>query len=106
MGDFTDKELTCLECNQAFTFSADEQRRFEELGYTNEPKRCFPCRQARKNQQGGGGGRGGARGGGGPRELFDVICAECGGNAKVPFKPRGDKPVYCSKCFESHRQQR
>lgn len=58
---------------------------------------------------GGGHGHGGPRGGGGgrsfdrPRESFDVVCAECGAQTTVPFKPRGDRPVYCRDCFRSKR---
>ena len=33
--------------------------------------------------------------------MFDATCASCGKNAKVPFQPRGDRPVYCSDCFQS-----
>jgi len=33
------------------------------------------------------------------KELFDAVCANCGGVAKVPFKPNGRKEVYCSQCF-------
>jgi CxxC-x17-CxxC domain-containing protein len=36
-----------------------------------------------------------------PREYFAVICSECGNAAQVPFKPRMDKPVYCSDCFRT-----
>ena len=32
--------------------------------------------------------------------MYDVVCDECGKNCKVPFKPSGEKPVYCSDCFE------
>ena len=39
----------------------------------------------------------------GPREMHEAVCADCGGVARVPFKPRGDKPVYCSNCFSAHR---
>src|SRR6185436_18727339 len=53
---------------------------------------------------GGGGGYGGGRGGGGgPREMFSAICGECGKPTQVPFKPRGDRPVYCSDCFAKRR---
>ncbi|MDD3284911.1 MAG: hypothetical protein PHZ07_04930 [Patescibacteria group bacterium] len=43
----------------------------------------------------------GGRGGGnfGRPEMYKAICAECGENCEVPFKPTGDKPVYCSNCF-------
>lgn len=36
----------------------------------------------------------------GPREMHTAICASCGKEAQVPFVPRGDKPVYCSDCFQ------
>ena len=32
--------------------------------------------------------------------MFDAICAKCGTNCQVPFKPNGRKEVFCSKCFE------
>jgi CxxC-x17-CxxC domain-containing protein len=32
-------------------------------------------------------------------EMFKAICADCGASCEVPFKPSGDKPVYCSNCF-------
>ena len=54
----------------------------------------------------GGGGRGGFRGGGfsrGPREMFDITCSKCSKPAQVPFKPDGNRPVYCRDCFQSQR---
>jgi CxxC-x17-CxxC domain-containing protein len=43
--------------------------------------------------------------GGGPRregvELFDAICSKCGNACQVPFRPNGQKPVYCRACFGS-----
>ena len=41
--------------------------------------------------------------GGGRREMFPAVCAECGKPTNVPFKPRGDRPVYCSDCFAKRR---
>ena len=42
------------------------------------------------------------RGGDRPaREYFAVICSRCGNAAQVPFRPRMDKPVYCSDCFRA-----
>ena len=53
---------------------------------------------------GGGGGYGGGSGGGGrSREMHVVTCSSCGGEARVPFVPRGDRPVYCSDCFGQQR---
>ncbi len=101
---YQDRTLACVECNQDFIFSADDQSYHAEKGYTNEPKRCPSCRQTRRSQRynDGGGGGGGGFGGGydrGPREMHAVTCAECGKDAEVPFLPRGDRPVYCSDCY-------
>ena len=37
------------------------------------------------------------------RELTKVKCAECGDECTVPFKPTGDRPVYCRTCFSKQR---
>lgn len=34
------------------------------------------------------------------RLMFQATCDNCGNSCMVPFKPSGDKPVYCSNCFE------
>ncbi|MCK9368624.1 hypothetical protein M0R04_01465 [Candidatus Dojkabacteria bacterium] len=33
-------------------------------------------------------------------EMTDAVCADCGKSCRVPFRPTGGKPVYCSDCFE------
>ncbi len=53
------------------------------------------------NRDNRGGGRSfGKRSFGGNRQMFDATCANCGKSCQVPFRPTGDKPVYCSECFE------
>ncbi|MFH1364523.1 MAG: CxxC-x17-CxxC domain-containing protein [Candidatus Aenigmatarchaeota archaeon] len=52
--------------------------------------------------------RGGQRGGGfrrdfGPREMHKAVCAECGKECEVPFKPAEGRPVYCKECFIKKR---
>ena len=49
---------------------------------------------------------GGDRGGrsDGPAEMFKTVCSECGNSCEVPFRPSGDKPVYCNNCFSSKRE--
>ncbi len=72
------------------------------------------------DRRGGGGFRGGnsrggrpnfqkkSFGGGGFRDrevvMHKAVCSECGKNCEVPFRPTGDKPVYCSDCFSSKRE--
>ena len=99
-----DTILTCRDCGQSFTFTSGEQEFYASRGYS-EPSRCPDCRAARKAERDGGGGGygGGGYGGGGsrgPREMFTATCSSCGQEAQVPFQPSGDKPVYCSACFQ------
>ena len=103
---YQDRTLQCAECGSSFTFGAEEQEFFAEKGFQNDPKRCPACRSARKARQGGGGGFGGSYGSRPPREMHTVVCAECGKDAQVPFKPTGDRPVYCSDCFNRNRPSR
>lgn len=96
---FADKTLVCRECGREFVFTAGEQEFYQLKGLLNEPGRCPACRAARKAS---------LAATGGPearprREMHAVICAECGAEALVPFLPRGDRPVYCSPCFERVR---
>ena len=39
------------------------------------------------------------------REMFTATCASCGGEAKVPFRPREDRAVYCSECFAKMKEE-
>ncbi len=101
---FSDITLTCKDCAQPFVFTAGEQEFYQQRGLLNQPGRCPDCRGARRaggrSSNGNGGGYGGAR------ELFTATCSQCGQEARVPFQPRGDKPVYCSSCFETKRPAR
>jgi len=94
---FEDKSIQCSDCGATFTFSVEEQEFFQSRGYTNEPKRCPSCRQARKSERYGNGSYGSSR------QMFPVTCAECGKDTEVPFEPRGDKPVYCRDCYRKVR---
>ena len=89
---FEDKTLVCKDCGAEFVFTAGEQEFYNEKGFVNEPQRCKACRDARKNADKA------------PREYFTAVCEDCGGEAKVTFKPSEDRPVYCSDCFEKRRK--
>ena len=96
-----DTNLTCRDCSAMFVFSSGEQDLYASRGFDNPPSRCSPCRAQRKADREARGAAGGYRSAErGPRELFSVPCAACGQEARVPFQPSGDKPVYCSRCFE------
>ncbi len=36
------------------------------------------------------------------KKMYKVTCDKCGESCEVPFKPSGDKPVYCSNCFRKN----
>jgi CxxC-x17-CxxC domain-containing protein len=95
-----DQQLMCSDCGQAFTFSAEDQEFFRDRGYST-PKRCKPCRQAKKNEQSGSGGGGYQQRS--SAQSTSVICSGCGQQTTVPFEPRGDRPVYCQNCFQSRK---
>ena len=42
----------------------------------------------------------------GPREMHKIICADCGKEDEVPFKPTEGRPVYCRECFAKRRPPR
>ena len=90
-------DATCSDCGAAcqVPFKPTE----------GKPVRCQDCfRKNRPQRSFGGGNRGGFGGGRGgfdrrPREMHKATCAECKQECEVPFKPSGDKPVYCKECF-------
>ena len=84
---YEDKTLVCKECGANFVFTAGEQEFYAEKGFVNEPQRCKNCRDSRKNA---------AKS---ERVMYEDTCAMCGKTAKVPFKPKEGRPVYCSDCF-------
>ena len=90
---YQDKTLVCKDCGKEFVFTAGEQEFYAEKGFENEPQRCKDCRQARKNANKS------------QKEMFTAVCASCGAEAKVPFQPREDRPVYCSDCFAKMKEE-
>ena len=93
-----DKKIVCKDCGQTFLFTESEQAFYKEKNFENEPQRCSSCRSSRKQQR-----PGNRRGFSAPRELFQVTCSSCGKETKVPFRPTGDRPVYCKECYEDNR---
>ena len=51
------------------------------------------------NQSGGKGGYGDGR----PREMHKAVCSECKKECEVPFKPSGDRPIYCKDCYSQKK---
>ena len=58
------------------------------------------------NRGGNSRGGGGFRSNSGPKEMHKTTCSDCKQETEVPFKPSGDRPVYCRECFQKHRPAR
>ena len=84
-----------LHINHMYETGQNEQEFYAEKGFTNEPRRCPACRQARKQRMG-------VQNDRPQREMFPAVCAECGKETMVPFKP-SDRPVYCRECFNARK---
>ncbi len=58
--EFDDRQLTCGDCGEGYVWSAKDQEFYKAKGY-EQPKRCKPCRDAKKAQREGGQQRDGNR---------------------------------------------
>jgi CxxC-x17-CxxC domain-containing protein len=88
------KNLTCTECGAIFIFSTGEQEFFNQRNLVNEPRRCPGCRLSMRFM----------RNGRDASQLSDVSCADCQKPTRVPFKPRGLRPVFCYDCLAQRKQ--
>ncbi len=89
-----DQQLTCRDCGAEFTFTEGEQE-FYATKQLAAPQRCKACRQKRKDERLS------------TRQMHQAVCAKCGADCEVPFKPRavseGGRPVLCLNCFRADR---
>lgn len=90
-----EKTLICRDCNNPFVFSSGEQEFFLQKGLKNEPKRCPNCRLVMRVQ----------RNGDDINRTSEVSCASCGLPTRVPFRPKGYRPVYCVGCFQTKKKE-
>lgn len=35
--------------------------------------------------------------------MHKATCSDCGKECEVPFRPTGERPVFCNDCFRNHR---
>ena len=93
---YEDQTLTCRDCGNEFAWSAGEQEFYASKGLS-APTRCKDCRAKKRAA------RDAERGGmDGPRQMYDIVCSNCGKPGQVPFRPtRSD--VLCRDCFEAQR---
>ena len=46
--NYIDRDIVCVDCGETFVFTASEQEFHASKGFDNDPKRCKPCRKARR----------------------------------------------------------
>ena len=90
-----DQTITCRDCGNDFTFTEGEQE-FYASKDLSAPQRCKDCRASKKADRMAN------------RQMHDAVCAKCGNECQVPFKPRpeeeGGKPVLCKECFMASKE--
>jgi CxxC-x17-CxxC domain-containing protein len=100
---FEDKTITCVECGAEFLHTAEDQARYAERGFTNDPKRCRECREKRKveaEQQAEEGDK-------------TLTCIDCGtpfihsAKDQAYYAERGftNEPKRCRECREKRKAQ-
>jgi CxxC-x17-CxxC domain-containing protein len=109
-------DIECSACGTFFLYP-DAERAFRREHDMPRPELCPPCRAERRASRHADdlsdaevqNGRGPSRvkklavnGGPGGR-MYNATCDQCGGPARVPFVPRGDRPVYCRDCFNARK---
>ncbi|MFH1493090.1 MAG: CxxC-x17-CxxC domain-containing protein [Candidatus Omnitrophota bacterium] len=84
------QQLSAMEKKLDILISQSLKRPFEK-SYSQKPFRRFD--HSHRHDRG--------IQGNGPREktYTRVICADCNKECEIPFKPSGDRPVYCKECF-------
>jgi ATP-dependent RNA helicase RhlE len=87
-----DKTIACRDCQTEFIFTAQQQIDFEARGF-NPPSRCPECHKNRSARR--------RHTRGGDTVMHTAPCAACGKEAALPFKPSGDKPIYCDECYKA-----
>jgi CxxC-x17-CxxC domain-containing protein len=92
--EFQDKVLKCIDCGQGFVFTAGEQLFFRDKQFKNEPKRCKDCKEKRLQALGA------VHSTTVPKVETRLVCANCGKETTVPFKPTQGRPVLCRECFQ------
>jgi CxxC-x17-CxxC domain-containing protein len=95
--EFSDKVLKCIDCGQDFVFTAGEQLFFYRKQFKNDPKRCKACKGKHLQALG-------VVPSTTPSKVETrVVCAKCGKETTVPFKPTWGRPVLCRECFQQKK---
>ena len=95
-GKEMDNKIVCSVCAMAFELSEDEKVFYEKMRFIHAPRRCRICRGAENALKSAVKPE---------RIMYNAICDKCGEETQLPFKPTGDKPVYCRACFAARNKE-
>jgi len=90
------QQLSAMEQKLDILISQSSKRPFEK-SYSQESSRRFDHSHRHDSRRQGTDHR--------ERTYTRVICADCNKECEIPFKPSGDRPVYCKDCFASRRKE-
>jgi CxxC-x17-CxxC domain-containing protein len=94
--EFQDRVLKCSDCGQDFVFTAGEQSFFHDKQFKNLPRRCKACKlkhsppKATPNHS--------------AKQETAAVCAGCGKETTLPFRPTQGRPVFCRECFGKQKK--
>ena len=88
------QQLSAMEKKLDILISQSSKRPFEK-SYSQKPFRRFNHSHRYD--------RGRQDNGPGERTYTRVVCADCNKECEIPFKPSGDRPVYCKVCFSKRK---
>ncbi len=114
-----DRTIECQDCHQSFAFTAAEEQFFSAKGFRDRPRRCAPCRTARKQRRiehpraaqrplpyvaphAADAERTHAPR---PRVQFEATCFVCGDMTRVHFSPSTGRPAFCAACYAARQRQ-
>jgi len=95
--EFQDRVLKCVDCGGDFIFTAGEQLFFHDKQFKNVPKRCKACKLKRAPAQAAGPNRFN-------KQETVAVCAGCGKETVLPFRPSQGRPVFCRECFGQQKK--
>ena len=106
-----DVQVACRDCGEAF-LSTVAERASRRAGGFGPMVRCPACRVRRRDERNALALAGYATAtpatrpsrapsaGVEPDSGFRAVCAACGRETVLPFRPRDDRPVYCRSCLD------
>ena len=92
-----EEKMLCAVCGAEFAFEEEEKEMYARMGFNKGPMRCKACRGTQKALE---------SAVKPPKETYTALCDACGKETQLPFKPKGDKPVYCKACFLKQKTEK